>query len=302
MKYFIGIDVGGTKTAFVCRDENNNLIGEYELGSCHILQVSETKSIQILQSGVNYLSNKINDNDKQIFICAGLAGYGKNIDFRNKIENICKQSFEKYNYIIRSDADIALYGALNGNDGILVICGTGSIALSLNKGKLTRCGGWGYMLGDEASAYYMAKQLLNVFTKQCDGRINETILKKYIKDKLNLNDDYDIIAYISNNLENKRDKIAKLAILVYELALLNEPNALSIYENSAKEIAYMINTLAKDFDNKVFASYAGGVWNAKDILINKVKKYLSDKIIFEAPKNKPSEGACILAKKYFSNN
>ena len=299
MKYFIGIDGGGTKTAFVCYDETNHLIGECVLPSCHVLQVDTERAASILKAGVGSLVAEIPEKDAQIYICAGLAGYGKNIELRKRIEKICSMSFAAYPYLIKSDADIALAGALDGEDGILAIVGTGSIALAQNHEKSSRCGGWGYILGDEASAYAMAKQLLIAYTKQCDSRIPETILKSFVKEKCGLSDDYDMIAYVSDVLENKRDKIARLSMLVYALAKQNEPCALEIYENSAKEIASLINTLAKGFTGRVTASYAGGVWNAKDILIDKVKCHLSAHVDFENPKFDPSYGACILAKKQF---
>lgn len=299
MKYFIGIDGGGTKTAFVCYDEENTLIGACVLPSCHVLQVDTNRAVSILKGGIENLVAEIPEKDAQIYICAGLAGYGKNIELRKRIEKICSLSFAAYPYLIRSDADIALAGALNGEDGILVIAGTGSIALSQNQGKSSRCGGWGYVMGDEASAYDMAKQLLNVYTKQCDGRIPETILKSYVKEACGLSDDYDIIAYVSEVLGNERDKIARLSMLVYELAKQNELCALEIYANASKQIACLINTLAEAFSGRVTASYAGGVWNAKDILIEQVKCHLSEHIDFECPRFDPSYGACILAKKQF---
>ncbi len=299
MKYFIGIDGGGTKTAFACYNEENTFISECVLPSCHVLQVDADRAVSILKTGVENLIAEIPEKDAQIYICAGLAGYGKNIALRKQIEAICSLSFTAYPYLIKSDADIALAGALNGEDGILVIVGTGSIALSQNRGKSSRCGGWGYMLGDEASAYDMAKQLFAAYTRQCDGRIPETILKSYVKENCGLSDDYDMIAYVSEVLGNARDKISKLSMLVYALAKQNEPCALEIYENAAKEIASLINTLAKAFEGRVTASYAGGVWNAKDILVDKVKCYLSEHVDFESPKFDPSYGACILAKKQF---
>ena len=64
---------------------------------------------------------------------------------------------------LKSDVQIAIEGALDGQDGIVVIAGTGSIALSLKEGMLQRCGGWGYQLGDEGSAYWIAKKMLNAF-------------------------------------------------------------------------------------------------------------------------------------------
>lgn len=299
MKYLIGIDGGGTKTAFLCYDEANRLVGRETLPSCHVLQVEAADAVSILKTGITRLITKIPERDAQIYICAGLAGYGKNIVLRKRIEEICSMSFAPYSYLIKSDADIALAGALGGQDGILVIAGTGSIALAKNQGQIARCGGWGCLFGDEASAYAMGIQLLKAYTKQCDGRMPETALKNFVKEKCGLSDDYDMITYVAEALGNRRDGIAKLAMLVYALAEQKEPCALEIYKNAAQEIASMICTLAKGFSGRVKASYAGGVWNAKALLIDTVKACLSENVDLQAPEFDPEYGACILARKQF---
>ena len=50
----------------------------------------------------------------------GLAGYGKDKELRKRIESICEESFKNHKYVICNDGEIALAGALNGKDGILV--------------------------------------------------------------------------------------------------------------------------------------------------------------------------------------
>ena len=301
MKYYIGIDGGGTKTAFVCYDEMDNLVSSCVRPSCHILQVNDEKAISILRSGIEELLASVNAKD-EVYICVGLAGYGKNINLRQRIEQNAACAFKGYRYILRNDGEIALAGALDGGDGILVIAGTGSIAIASKDDVAYRCGGWGYMIGDEGSAYWIAKQLLSAYTKQCDNRQDKSLLYSYLYEKWQFNDDYDVIPFVADKLQNKRDAIAGLAVYAYELALMNDLEALHIYEEAALALAQLINALAINFPGKVKASYAGGVWHAKDILMPMIKKHLVQNVDFIEPHRSPVDGASLLAKHYFSQN
>lgn len=300
MRFYLGIDGGGTKTAFVCYSEMNEKICEFVLPSCHVLQVEEKKAIQILRSGLIKVCEQANvKKEDTVCICAGLAGYGKNKTIRKKIEKICEESFKNYPYIIKNDAEIALEGALDGKDGILLIAGTGSIAIAKCNDTYYRCGGWGYQIGDEGSAYWIAKRLLQKYSMQCDGRKAKTKLSSYLKEKCNIEDDYDIIPYISDTLEHKRDKIASLALLVYDLAEQNDQEAIAIYEEAAACLHQLIYALQSNFSNKVLVSYAGGVWKAGHYILDPLKKICDNNIEIIHPLHEPMYGAYLIAKRTF---
>ena len=300
MRYYVGIDGGGTKTAFICYSEKNEKVCEFTLSSCHVLQVEENEAIQILVSGIEKICMQNNiDIDDEVYICAGLAGYGKNKEIREKIERICAKSFQGHAYIIKNDAEIALEGALNGKDGILLIAGTGSIALAKHNDDYDRCGGWGFQIGDEGSAYWIAKRLLQEYSMQCDGRKPQTALMSYLKEKCEIDDDYDMIAFISNVLENKRDKIANLAIYAYELAKENDAAAIAIYEEAAEHLYQMIHALESNFPENVLVSYAGGVWKAGHYILDPLNKLCDKKIKIIDPLHEPVYGAYLLARDAF---
>src|SRR5262249_42303100 len=61
-------------------------------------------------------------------------------------------------------------GSLGGADGITIVAGTGSICYGERQGKSARAGGWGEVFGDEGSAYWIAVQGLNLFSRMSDGR------------------------------------------------------------------------------------------------------------------------------------
>jgi N-acetylglucosamine kinase-like BadF-type ATPase len=59
------------------------------------------------------------------------------------------------------DTVIAHAGALSGNPGVVVICGTGCVAYAVDeRGAEGIAGGWGYLFGDEGSAFWLAKQAI----------------------------------------------------------------------------------------------------------------------------------------------
>lgn len=290
--YYIGIDGGGTKTKMTLFDEQGQSIKEVILPTIHILTQEQEKCIQILKEGINQL-----DPLEEAKVVAGLAGYGQQQAVRKKIETVCQQAFGKRKYAIYSDVHIAMVGALDHKDGIVVISGTGSIALSINHHQMKRCGGWGYQLGDEGSAYWIAKQMLSIYCKQVDGRLNKTVLYDMIMEKCSLQHDYDIITYI-NDLKNDRTAIASLAAINGEAAKQNDPYALQIYQKAAVELGSLIKTLASDFSTPFLVSYIGGVFDhAKDELLKPLQKEL-ELLPCElvSPIHTPEYGAFVLAK------
>ncbi|UTY39744.1 hypothetical protein NMU03_02725 [Allocoprobacillus halotolerans] len=293
---YIGIDGGGTKTKFVLYDEDGHLLKETVDESVHVLTQDYQKCIEILRKNVERLAPMHN-----AFIVAGLAGYGNQEKLRRKIETICQKAFDGYQYRLYNDVQIAMMGALNGQNGIVVIAGTGSIAYSYQNGQTKRCGGWGYQLGDEGSAFWIGNQLIQKYCQQVDGRIAQTQLYDQVKKVCQLEDDYDIISY-RHSLSNERKEIAKLAKVNYFLAQANDPHAIEIYHQAAYHLSLFIHTLAKNFKKPFVVSYIGGVFQAQDYILKPLQKYLSDlHCHLGSPIYPPEYGAYLLGRKEYEN-
>lgn len=294
--YYIGIDGGGTKTSFKLYDENGQCLGTSVKATCHLLQVHSEEAVLILKEGVQDLIKDV-DLKAGLLIGIGLAGYGEDEKLRKAIEEVCHRAFSSYEYYLFNDVSIALEGALNGEEGILVIAGTGSIALSKKVNVYRRVGGWGYMLGDEGSAYWLAKEIFRHYTMQVDGRSEKTHLIPLIKEKLRLEKDYDLITYFANELKNNRREIAKHAVLLEDLIQMNDPTAFEILNQLAEQLSLLINTLGQDFDETVKVSYLGGVFNLGNVLFERIDKKIANHIQLVKPVDSPEKGAVILAKK-----
>ena len=67
---------------------------------------------------------------------------------------------------VLSDAQIAHLGALGGGDGLLILAGTGSIVIGRDRGRRwTRAGGFGSLLGDEGSGFWLGRAWLRATTQ-----------------------------------------------------------------------------------------------------------------------------------------
>lgn len=299
MRYVIGIDGGGTKTEFLCMSEKGEHICQFVMPSVHVLTVEKQQAISILQEGIKAIHAKVNSSSSSFFICAGLAGYGENKKLRKAIEEICEEAFSSNPYCICSDAEIALEGAFQEEDGIMLICGTGSIAIAKVNQQQYRCGGWGFQLGDEGSGYWLGKRLLQEYTKQCDGRSEKTQVVPYLKSYLQLEKEFDLISYVSSDQHAKREHIASFAPCVRELVKQKDTAAIQIYQEAAKELASLISALSIHFFNSINVCLVGGIWKENDELKHFLRQYCNEKVVFQEVKQGPCYGACTIARKKF---
>ncbi|MDT2767609.1 BadF/BadG/BcrA/BcrD ATPase family protein [Globicatella sulfidifaciens] len=298
MRYILGVDGGGTKTKFECYDESGALVSEISKPTCHLLQVSRENAVEVLQSGLLAIKEAIHFQEKhdELYIGLGLAGYGLDQQLRQQIDSVCQEAFTNEQYLLRSDAEIALIGALKGKDGILVIAGTGSIAFAKFGNRIERCGGWGYQLGDEGSGYWIGRQLLTEFTKQSDGRHLKTDLYSMLRKHLSLNQDGDLIQWVAS-IENQRTVIAQLSLIGHELLMSGDIAVRNIYNKAAKELADLVNKFKEEYDEtSIPVTYIGGILEHSEPLRTMLKSQLDAKYVLTKPYYSPAKGASILAQ------
>lgn len=109
-------------------------------------------------------------------LCLGMAGVdraGEATVVREILQRIAPRS----RVVVVNDALVALEAGVPGGPGVVLIAGTGSIAYGRNsEGWAARAGGWGYLLGDEGSGYWLGRQALRAVVRSADGRGPHTLL------------------------------------------------------------------------------------------------------------------------------
>ena len=283
--YYIGIDGGGTKTKFDLFDSDKNSIASITMPTIHPAQISFKEAVSVLNTAKEKLLANINDSDYVLKVGAGLGGYGINADYRKKLEDEFGAVFDEFK--LYSDAYAAMLGALAGEDGILMIAGTGSIALAKVGDETFRCGGFGYRYGDEGSAYSIGKALISRALKEADGRLDKSIISDLV---------LDYFDYIGFNMiatsDFSRDKIAGLAAVASKY-VENSESVRDIFLAAAKEISLHIKAIGKNFESgkRIRLSYIGGVFKSEYII--ECIKEMNKGIELIAPIYPPEKGSIL---------
>lgn len=305
MKYYLGVDGGGTKTKFALCDEHGMIVSTSLQPTCHYMQCGFDGIYEVMQYGLQECLIQANiqvSQIKQAFVAC--AGYGDIIKDNPHIESAVHRAFPMFPYVIGNDTENALAGSLAGAAGINIIAGTGSIALGKNEaGKMMRCGGWHHFFGgDEGSAHWIACKLILHFTRQSDCREPKTALYSYLKEFYHFTEDSDILSLSIDTWHCDRTKIASMSKLISELALMQDPVALNILTKAAKELADMIIAVYQGLSfssPSVLVSYSGGVFKSDEMILRPLRNYLSvlPSYTLVSPILPPDAGSLILAMK-----
>jgi N-acetylglucosamine kinase-like BadF-type ATPase len=109
-------------------------------------------------------------------ICLGIAGVDRPDDSAT-VGAIMRRIGYKARVLVVNDALVALEAGVPGQPGVVIISGTGSICYGRNAdGQAARSGGWGYVLGDEGSGYWIGRAALRAVLREADRRGPKTAL------------------------------------------------------------------------------------------------------------------------------
>ncbi|MEH2278189.1 MAG: BadF/BadG/BcrA/BcrD ATPase family protein [Nostoc sp.] len=313
MSYVLGIDGGGSKTVCILMDDSCQVLGRGEAGPSNYQSIGIEATLQSIQSAIhNAVETAIITNTLKIdAICLGLAGIGRAADIevvKGLVQELQNNKFlaitwalQPANIVICNDALIALVGGIGQPVGIVVAVGTGSIVFGQNhQGHTKRVGGWGYILGDEGSAYKIAIAGMNAALKSYDGREMPTSLAEAFKQHLDLASIEDLIEVIYRR-EWGVKQIAALAPVIDLAAASGDIVANSIIDDAVEELVKATSTVIDAIfsDNSVLdVVTTGSVWRGKSKIHQRfagylIKKFPNVKVIF--PRYEPAYGAGLLA-------
>jgi N-acetylglucosamine kinase-like BadF-type ATPase len=172
--HVLGIDVGGTKTVCLLADEEGRVIASAREEGANLQGVGELGLEKVLHQVMEKTLG-----DERILpsaICLGIAGVDRAAD-EKVVRSIMSRIGYKAKILVVNDALIALQAGIGHGPGIVIVSGTGSIAYGRNsRGEASRAGGWGYVLGDEGSGYWIGRLALRAVVRHADGRGRETTL------------------------------------------------------------------------------------------------------------------------------
>lgn len=147
----VGLDIGGTKT-HAMRWHGDKLLADAKAGSANIQNVTrEVAELNIAEVFAALGTGPIHR------VIAGAGGIDTEEDAQRLRSMIAVHAPGALIEVVHDTRLILAAGRVS--TGIAVILGTGSAAWGVNTaGSESRSGGWGYLLGDEASGYWFARE------------------------------------------------------------------------------------------------------------------------------------------------
>jgi glucosamine kinase len=205
------------------------------------------------------------------------------------------------------DLRIALAGGLAGAVGIVLIAGTGSSCYGRNeKGQSWICGGWGHILDDVGSSYWMGLQAMIAAVRDFDGRGDATRLRARVAESLGLTDMRQIMLRVGVEGIARRE-MAALARLTTQAAAEGDTVACRIVDYGAAELANLVATVVAKLDlvnsinagsiEQIPVTVTGGLTNAGAVFMGPLEKAIKTRVPqveVVAPKLPPVLGAVML--------
>ncbi len=232
----LGVDGGGTRCRARLCSFSGMTLGEGLAGPANI-RLGPKKSYDAVLDAASQCLNAagISSGNRAIVACLALAGASEPVTLAalQSYRNPFRQA------IYTTDAHAACVGAHRGEDGGVIIIGTGSVGHAIIDGKLRRAGGWGFPVSDEGSGAWLGCETLRRVLWAHDGRIEWTALLRHVFADFE-EDPNAIVRWMS--AAKPRD-FGTLAPLAVEYASRNDPAGCDLMRLAAEHVEAMANRL-----------------------------------------------------------
>lgn len=297
MNYFIGVDGGGSHVRVVVVDENLRSHGYVEGKSVNPSSVGHETARERIQEALRAVLRAAPSTRDQIAgVGVGIAGASAEHS-ADWLREVIAAVLPDVPVIASSDLEIALTGAHGQRYGALLLAGTGSAALAISEdGRSALVDGWGYLLGDEGSGFWLGQQALKAITLAADGRGPATRLVDAILPHLNLSQPRGLIRWLYHGEQADTARIAGLAPLVLQVCDHGDDVAERIVEQAAHNLVTLCRTaLARINAPEAPIAFGGGLLTRDNALSRRVCELLNLPEI-PRPRYDPVYGAALLAK------
>jgi len=302
---YLGVDGGGTKTRFVLIDAEGTVVAEAQRGTTYHPQVGLDGVRATLADGLaDVLQQSGIDPGSIGHAFFGLPAHGEDSTVTPLLDTMPGALLGHSRYACGNDMVCGWAGSLSCADGINIVAGTGSIGYGQRRGRDARAGGWGEVFSDEGSAYWIAVQGLNAFSRMSDGRLPRGPLHALFREALQIDEDLDACARIYGEQAFARGELAQLSPVVARAAAEGDAIAQRIFTDAGTELAAIAGALrdALQFerDESTTVSYSGGAFSAGegDLLCRPFAdalKAISPAFRLQSPQHAPHYGAALYA-------
>lgn len=294
----LGIDAGGSKTVALLATLDGRVVAEGRAGGANL----RTHGELVVEKTLDEVIDRVLDgsSERPGAVCLGIAGVDR-LDDAATIRGVMRRLGFRDRTLIVNDALIALVAGAGEPVGLVLVAGTGSIAYGANAhGAAARSGGWGPVLADEGSGYWIGRRALVAVMRHADGRGPRTALTPMVLERLRLTRPDELVHEIYEGAE-RRQLVATLGPLVAEAQAGGDAVAAEILRDAAAELVLAAASVIGRLDMRgdVFPTFlSGGMFRSIPWLASEVTSRLAE----VAPRTavallsaEPASGALALA-------
>jgi len=294
MRYVLGIDAGGTKTVGLLADETGRVVAEAR-GTGANLQTHGELEVEKVFDGI---LEAVGARGEIAAVCLGIAGVDRPRD-EEVIRGILRRLGYRETARVVNDAAIALVAGAEERVGIVILAGTGSIAYGADReGHTARSGGYGFLLADEGSGYWLGHQALRAAVRSADGRGPQSALAGLVFESLGVGSVAEMVPVVYEKGLPKF-RIAAHAGLVQQASDRGDAVATALLEEAALELSLAARAVAQRISlggGPYRVVLAGGVFKACPSLPGRIERCLGLPGAELVPlRVEPAQGAVALA-------
>jgi len=298
---FVGVDTGGSKTRVLVAGATGEVLAQVT-GAGGAMRPGDAESCAAIVATTVRTALETAGCGESLarVLCVGASGVGREAERMALYQALSVHALAQ-ELIVETDAAIALAEAFGDRAGILLIAGTGSIAVGRGPaGVLGRAGGWGPVMGDEGSGSWITRRALSAVAAAADGREPDTGLTGAILTAAQVNAPEELIPWTA---AADREALASLAPSVLAAAAQGDGRASAIVDVAAEELVLHVVALARRLfvDERAAFEVActGGLMGRSSLLRKRVERRLKGAVpgaTVRAGEVDPAHGALRLAR------
>lgn len=312
MDFLVGIDGGGTKTECLIAALDGVALGRAISGASSLMHCSPQEVERHLAEAIHTALQQagIGHQDVCRAVCGGFAAAGRS-SVRLTLQQMLQTLLPRVPQIILPDVRIAFEGATAGKPGVVVIAGTGSIALGRTEsGEEKRAGGWGPDISDEGSGYTIGRMATAAVLESFDGRRPPTLLRERLLKQWNVQDEDGIIERMRRPPGSagpaRRPPFGELLPCVLDAAGDGDAAALEILRAAGRDLAALALHVLKSlsFSEPPLICTAGGVFRHSPQVEEEFARVVTATLPLariEPAHHSPVDGAILLARTVLSS-
>ncbi len=289
-KYIIGIDGGGTKTAFVLSDEKMNELAIAKLSRSNPADVGIDGTAAVLVQGIKQVCADAGIALSDLSaVFAGIAGIISNDGYITSVSKALAEFLPDCRTLIGSDGYNPLYAAYPDSDGVGIICGTGSSCFIKKGDKIYQIGGYG-PFDKIGNGYEIGESAINHALRALDGRDETSPLVDAV---LRMHGE-GLKEHLGDFLAKGKASIAAYAIPVFETYDADRFSR-EIIQSNMRYVAELANAAGQYFDGEYDVTFTGSI-GINDIAFGLLQEYCSKRCHIHRLETKPVYGALARAK------